>query len=122
MMLMMLLVRLVMVRIISGRGRWQELLCGQLVPVWEHLWRAAGFEKCPISFENVSHTALRRMAGQGEVWWGLDATMVPNSVLLFDLVWPMITTTIALLYILQITDYILHIKCLLYYTIKYYIY
>lgn len=45
----------------------QELLCGQLIPVWKHLWEAAGFDDCPIDFSNVSQTAIRRMAGLGSV-------------------------------------------------------
>ena len=42
----------------------------------------AGFKECPISFHDVSHTALRRMAGQADRsdWgWGSIGTGVGKS-------------------------------------------
>lgn len=41
----------------------QELIAAQVIPSIEHLWKAGGFEEAPICFDNVSFTALRRMAG-----------------------------------------------------------
>ena len=47
----------------------QELICAQMVPVYEHLWESAGFAECPISFKGISQNSLRRIAGQGPGLW-----------------------------------------------------
>ncbi|CAJ1387134.1 unnamed protein product, partial [Effrenium voratum] len=50
---------------LAMRGSVEELLVGQVIPVYDHLWQAAGFTACPINFERaqVSVSAIRRMAG-----------------------------------------------------------
>lgn len=41
----------------------QELLCAQVVPLYEQMWKAGGHEAAPIHMDGISYTGMRRMAG-----------------------------------------------------------
>ena len=41
----------------------EELICAQVIPIFEHLWKVAGFNEPPLRFDAVSYAAMKRMAG-----------------------------------------------------------
>ncbi|CAJ1330120.1 unnamed protein product [Effrenium voratum] len=55
----------------------QELLVAQVIPVFEHLWRSAGFEKAPIDFSGTSYTAMSGLQKMQESAVG-DKTLCIN--------------------------------------------
>lgn len=34
-----------------------------MIPVYERMWKASGYDQPPISFDGLSHSSMRRMAG-----------------------------------------------------------